>query len=84
MHPISVCCFGATLKGRQPLLNPDRKRNCLKVVYMKFIYYLAAIGDSGLDSKDNITVGNDHVSQGRFANTILSVNSSLKFFFRAL
>jgi hypothetical protein len=29
------------------------------------------IGDSGLDSKDNITVGNDHVSQGRFANTIL-------------
>jgi hypothetical protein len=29
------------------------------------------IGDSELDSKDNITVGNDHVSQGKFANTIL-------------
>lgn len=29
------------------------------------------IGNSGLDSKDNITVGNDHVSQGKFANTIL-------------
>lgn len=29
------------------------------------------IGNSGLDSKDNITIGNDHVSQGKFANTIL-------------
>ena len=40
------------------------------------------IGDSGLDSKDNITVGNDHVSQGRFANTILGgtqVNIPINF-----
>jgi hypothetical protein len=40
------------------------------------------IGDSGLDSKDNITVGNDHVSQGKFANTILGgtqVNIPINF-----
>jgi hypothetical protein len=40
------------------------------------------IGDSELDSKDNITVGNDHVSQGRFANTILGgtqVNIPINF-----
>jgi hypothetical protein len=29
------------------------------------------IGDSGLDSKDNIIIGNDNVSAGKFANSII-------------